>query len=74
MMELRRGMFICITFRYAAFSLLFDHMKRIMCGHCPVFVSHVFTPPLCMYCTAHFCVLGDLHMSCFVELTSTAGG
>ena len=40
-MELRAGTYICILFRYAAFSLLFEAYK---CGHCSIFVSHVSTP------------------------------
>ena len=31
-------------------------------------------PTLCMNCTAHFHVLGELHLPCFVELTIAAGG
>ena len=65
-------MYVCITFRYAAFSLLFDRMKRTMCGHSPIFISHVSTP---LYaCTELHTSFVQLHLSCFVELTIAAGG
>ena len=63
-MELQGGMYIYITFHYAAFCLLFDHIKHAMCGHCPIFASHVSTP---LYaCTELYTSVYSVSCTCLV--------